>query len=162
MPDPEGQRPAPAPRRLAREARRRQLVAAAMPLAARHGLLELSLPDIAARARVTRNLLYHYFPRGRADVVLAVVAEAERQLTADWTGHPAPAPDQTNAAGLAAMLHHALAPTHAWRIHRMATGHSDPEVRTVVGDGAQRVVEALSRAYFGTAGPPPLVNVALR
>jgi len=37
------------------------------------GFTEFSLEEVAAHADVTRNLLYHYFPRGRPDVAVAVV-----------------------------------------------------------------------------------------
>jgi AcrR family transcriptional regulator len=104
-----------ASRRLSRQARRDQLVAAAMPLASRHGPAELSLDDVAKRAGVTRNLLYHYFPAGQADLVSAVVDEAERQLVGQ-------SPPQDLDEAISRLLDHALAPTHAWRIHRMARG----------------------------------------
>jgi AcrR family transcriptional regulator len=117
-----------------------------MPLAARQGLAELSLEDLAARVGVTRNLLYYYFPRGRADVVLAVAEEAERQLSADWVS-----------------LDHALAPTHAWRIHRMAAATAaDPELRAVVSRSAARRLRVLSDAHLGTSDPAPLAETALR
>jgi AcrR family transcriptional regulator len=102
-----------ASRRLSRQARRDQLVAAAMPLASRHGPAALSLDEVARRAGVTRNLLYHYFPAGETDLVGAVVDEAERQLVG-----PLPPRDLDDA--LSRILDHALAPTHAWRIHCMA------------------------------------------
>ncbi len=72
-------RPATA-RRLSRQARRDQLVSAAIPLVARHGPMDLSLDDVAERVGVTRNLIYHYFPGGRTDLITAVAEEAERQL----------------------------------------------------------------------------------
>lgn len=100
-------------RRLSRQARRDQLVSAAFPLVARHGPADLSLDEVAERAAVTRNLLYHYFPGGRADLVGAVVDEAERQLAGQ-------SPLQDLDQAIARVLDHALAPTHAWRIHRMA------------------------------------------
>src|SRR5947209_12590199 len=101
------------PRRLTRQARRDQLVAAAMPLLARHGPADLSMDDVAARVGVTRNLLYHYFPGGRADLVSVVVDAAERQILG-------PPGQRDPGAALSRILDHALAPTHAWRIHRMA------------------------------------------
>lgn len=158
-----GVTPAGAPaRRLSRDARRRQLIAAALPLAARQGLTGLALEDLAVRAGVTRNLLYHYFPRGRRDVVLAVVEEAGRQLT--W--HPPTEGIQdAPAAGhaiLTAMLDHALAPTHAWRIHRMAAGTTDPETRALIARFAGDRVQALSRAYLGTTDLRPIAVTAMR
>jgi AcrR family transcriptional regulator len=102
-----------ASRRLSRQARREQLVAAAVPLASRHGPAGLSLEEVAKRAGVTRNLLYHYFPAGQSDLVGAVVEEAERQLVGQSP------PNDLNQA-ISRILDHALAPTHAWRVHRMA------------------------------------------
>ena len=149
-------------RRLPREARRRQLIAAALPLAARQGLTGLSLDDLAVRAGVTRNLLYHYFPRGRRDVVAAVVEEAGRQLT----GHPPTegGQDATTAgpAILTAMLDHALAPTHAWKIHRMAAETTDPETRAIIAGFAGERVQAFSRTYLGTTDPRPIAVTAIR
>ena len=39
-----------------------------MPVVAEQGFARFSLDKVAARVEdVTRNLLYHYFPRGRPD-----------------------------------------------------------------------------------------------
>ncbi|HEY1523771.1 MAG TPA: helix-turn-helix domain-containing protein [Solirubrobacteraceae bacterium] len=100
-----------ASRRLSRQARRDQLVSAAIPLVARRGPADLSLDEVAERAGVTRNLLYHYFPRGRSDLVSAVLDDAERQLVGQ---------SQELDQAISRILDHALAATHAWRIHRMA------------------------------------------
>ena len=85
----------PTRRRLSPEVQREQLVAAAMPVVAEEGFADFSLGRIANRAGVTRNLLYHYFPRGRPDVALAVADEAGRQLTDDWvTDQTLPLPER--------------------------------------------------------------------
>ena len=55
-----------------------------MPVVARDGFFDFSLDEIAERAGVTRNLLYHYFPEGRPDVVLAVVERAGHELVDGW------------------------------------------------------------------------------
>ena len=52
------------PRRLSKVARRKQLISAAMPVVAAQGFADFSLDEVAARADVSRNLLYHYFPDG--------------------------------------------------------------------------------------------------
>jgi AcrR family transcriptional regulator len=139
-----------APRRLSRRARRDQLVAAALPLVARHGPADLSLDDVAERAGVTRNLLYHYFPAGRSDLVGAVVDEAERQLAG-----PARARDLDQA--ISRILDHALAPTHAWRIHRMA--RALPTLGSRVEATALAAIDAL-REFTGVE-PSPLAELAL-
>jgi len=66
----------------------KQLIACAMPVVAEQGFGGFSLETIAEQADVTRNNLYRYFPRGRPDIVLAVVAEAGRQLLGGWTVDP--------------------------------------------------------------------------
>src|SRR5262245_39522995 len=121
-----------APRRLSREARREQLVTAALPILASQGLSEFSLDEVAARAGVTRNLLYHYFPRGRADLALAVFRLAERQLAANWLfDESVPLADRV-AANLARITDHAFTPTHAWQVHRMSRAATEPELRDAV------------------------------
>jgi AcrR family transcriptional regulator len=147
-------------RRLARDARREQLLAAAMPVLARHGFADFSLEAIAERAGVTRNLLYHYFPRGRPDIVLAVVERAGRQLSHEALDEPRPLSDQW-AASIARIMEHALAPTHAWRIHRMARVTLDPEVASVVARFVDVVTSSIALQHLDTRDPPPLVRLAL-
>lgn len=136
-------------RRLSRQARRDQLVLAAIPLVARNGPGDLSLDEVAERAGVTRNLLYHYFPGGRSDLVGAVVDDAERQLVGSSPRHDL---DQA----ISRVLDHALAPTHAWRIHRMARGLP---ALTRPAESTAAAVDSL-RDFAGVDGSP-LTDVAL-
>lgn len=150
-----------APRRLERQARHEQLVEAALPVAAAQGLAELSLDDVAARADVTRNLLYHYFPRGRADLALAVCEQAGRLLTDDWVTDPSvPLPERL-AANNGRMIEHAMEPSDAWRVYRHARGSTEPEVREVVDRFVALVISNISLNHFGSPDPPPLAGVAL-
>jgi AcrR family transcriptional regulator len=150
-----------APRRLSREARRQQLVEAAMNVVADQGLAEFSLEDVAARADVTRNLLYHYFPRGRADVAIAVVDQAGRELTDDWvTDESLPLPERL-AANFERMSAHAFAPTDAWRIYRQARIADQAEVGEITKRYAEVVISSVSRNHLGTRTPPQLVHLAL-
>jgi AcrR family transcriptional regulator len=103
--DPEA-RPA---RRMAPERRRAQLVQAALASGAEHGYAGLSLDDVGERAGVTRNLLYHYFPRGRLDLYLAALERAGDELTGDFIV----APEQPLAERLAANTERAI--EHAGR-----------------------------------------------
>ncbi|HZU60441.1 MAG TPA: TetR family transcriptional regulator [Solirubrobacteraceae bacterium] len=124
-----------------------------MPVAARGGLSELPLEAVSARAGVTRNLLYHYFPRGRRDLALAVLTEAERQLDLAEPGPSDPLPR---------MLDHALAPTHAWRIHRWAAAAPDPEIREIAGQAADQLALKLALVHLSTPDPGALRMTALR
>jgi AcrR family transcriptional regulator len=150
------------PRRLSRPERSRQLVAAAMPVVARRGLSDFSLDEVAAGADVTRNLLYHYFPRGRADIVVAVAGEAGHRLTDDWiTDESVPLPERV-AANVGRMVEHAVEPSDAWRIYQLARGSSDPALRATVDRFEQVVITSISLNQLGTSDPPPLVRIALQ
>jgi AcrR family transcriptional regulator len=149
-------------RRLSRNERREQLVAAAMPVLARHGLRDYSLEEIAERAGVTRNLLYHYFPRGRPDVTLAVAERAAQQLTADWAVDETVPLEQRLAANFNRIAEHALRPTHAWQIHRLARAASEPELREMVARFVGVVTANVAQNHLGTSDPSPLVQLALR
>jgi AcrR family transcriptional regulator len=150
------------PRRLPRAARREQLVAAAIPVVARRGVSDFTLDEIATGADVTRNLLYHYFPRGRADVLVAVAEEAGRRLTAEWiTDESVPLPERV-AANVGRMVDHAAGPSDVWRIYQLAQGSNEPELRATVERFERIVIGSISRNQLGTADPPPLVEIALR
>ena len=149
------------PRRLSREARREQLVAAAMPIVAEQGFGDVSLEGIAESADVTRNLLYHYFPRGRPDVVTAVVERAGAELGSDWVIDESLPLSERLTANFERMLRHALGPSDAWRIHRRARAADQPEIDEIVSAYVERVIESISLNHLGTRRPPPLVHVAL-
>lgn len=149
------------PRRLPKGARRGQLVAAAMPVLAEQGFADFSLDDVAAPADVTRNLLYHYFPRGRPDIVLAVVRLAGEQLTGDWVTDEVLTLEQRQAANFARMLAHANDPSDAWRIHRKARAADVPELNEIVAGYLEKVISSVSLNHLGTPTPPPSVHLAL-
>lgn len=149
-------------RRLSKDERREQLIAAAMPVLARRGLRDYSLEEIADRAGVTRNLLYHYFPRGRPDVTVAVAERAAQQLTADWAVDETVALEQRLAVNFNRIAEHALRPTHAWQIHRLARAANEPELREMVTRFVDVVIANVAQNHLGTTDPPPLVGLALR
>ena len=145
---------------MSRVARRDQLVAAAMPVLAEQGLTDFALEQVADRAGVTRNLLYHYFPRGRSDVAVAVVERAGRELTGDWVFEELPLPELM-AANFARMSGHAMAPSDAWRVYRRARAVADPELDEIVARYAERVISSIALNHLGTPDPPPLVHLGL-
>lgn len=150
------------PRRLSKVARRKQLISAAMPVVAAQGFADFSLDEVAARADVSRNLLYHYFPDGRNDLVRAAAEEAGHRLTDDWvTDESIPLPERLSINN-ARMIEHAMAPSDAWTIYQLARGATDPELRATVDRFVEVVVTATSLNQLGTADPPPLARVALK
>jgi AcrR family transcriptional regulator len=150
-----------APRRLSRNARREQLVEVAMPVVADQGLTGFSLDDVAGRADVTRNLLYHYFPRGRPDLALAVAERAGREITDGWVTDETVPLEERVALNNARIAAHALQPTDAWRVNRLARSTTSPELRRVVDRFIGVVVANMSLNHLGTPDPPPLARLAL-
>ncbi|HEY2161665.1 MAG TPA: TetR/AcrR family transcriptional regulator, partial [Solirubrobacteraceae bacterium] len=138
------------PRRLSRDARRDQLIDVAMPLVAEHGLSGFSLDEVARRADVTRNLLYHYFPRGRPDIVLAVGERAGHELTDGWLTDEEIPLQQRMAANFARFLQHAEAPSDAWVIRRLGRASSEPELHGIIDRFEEVLIEGISLNNFGT------------
>jgi AcrR family transcriptional regulator len=149
------------PRRLTREARRQQLIELAIPIVAEQGFTEFSLEQLAERADVTRNLLYRYFPRGRPDIVAAVVREAGRELTNEWVTDPALSLEARLLANTERIAEHAFGSSSSWRIHRKARAADQTEISEVVTDYLDTVVANISLNNLGTPDPPARVRVAI-
>jgi AcrR family transcriptional regulator len=149
------------PRRMSREARRAQLSRLAVQAVARAGVDGPLLELVGEQAGVTRNLLYHYFPRGRQDLVLAAADEAGRELADGWVVDEALPLDERLAANFAHTLEHALGPSDAWLTFQQTRKSADPEIRAVAEAHLATVVGNIARNHLGTPDPPPLVRAAL-
>jgi len=150
------------PRRLPRGARREQLIDVAMPLIAEQGISAFSLDELARRADVTRNLLYHYFPRGRPDILVAVGERAGHELTDGWvTDESIPLPERM-AANFGRFLAHSEEPSDAWRIHRLGRASNEPELHAIIERFEEAVIIGISQNNFGTADPPPIARLAIK
>jgi AcrR family transcriptional regulator len=148
-------------RRLTKEARYEQLVELAMPVVAEQGFGEFSLEQIAEQAGVTRGNLYRYFPRGRPDIIAAVVEQAGRELTTGWIIDPELTLEQRLEANMARLAEHAFGLSYAWRIHRKARAEDQPEIAAIVDDYLNTVVSNISRNNLNTADPPPAVRATI-
>jgi AcrR family transcriptional regulator len=142
--------------------RRRQLTRCALAAIAESGSGDLSLDDVAERADVTRNLIYHYFPRGKRDLELAAVEEAAAQLTGDFDTDPDVPLDDKQERNLAGFVVHAWERSDAWQGYVELRSRLDPEVRAGVDRYRDSIVEAISLNNFGTASPGPHAYAALR
>jgi AcrR family transcriptional regulator len=150
------------PRRLPPLARREQLVDAATVEIARRGFADFSLDAVAARADVTRNLLYHYFPRGRIDVFLAALDRAGLELTEGWVTDAERSPEERFTENFDRVAHHVMAQTDAWRVYRQAQGLADREVRAVLRRYRDLVLANVSMNQLGNTDPQrPLARVGL-
>ena len=150
------------PRRLPYEARRAQLVEIAALVVADQGLADFSLDAVARGAHVTRNLLYHYFPEGRRDIVLAVAEYAGRLLTEGWVvDESVPLPERM-AANFQHLVEHAMEPSVAWRLTRLARSASDPEIHGIIDRYEEVAVSGVVLNQLGTTDAPPLVRIAIK
>ncbi len=148
--------------RMSSEERRRQLTQAALAAIAEDGLRELSLDEVAERAGVTRNLIYHYFPRGRIDLELAAVDEAAQQLSAGFDTDPAVPLAEKLPRNFDRFVHQAWERTDAWRTMVDASSRLDAEMRAKIEGHRDLVVAAVALNHFGSADPGPLAHTALR
>ena len=143
------------------EDRRAQLEAAAMEELATAGYEGLTLEAVAARAGVTRNLLYHYFPEGRLDLLRAAVERAGQELTEDWSVDPDVPLDQRVAANFARLVDHAARPTAAWAARRAAASSGDAKARATSERYTRLVVDMVAENNLGTRDPSPLARATL-
>jgi AcrR family transcriptional regulator len=149
------------PRRLTSESRRDQLVKAAAAVIAKQGYAGFSLDDVAERADVTRNLLYHYFPRGRIDLFLAALDRAGSQLTEGWVTDAEVPTDERTAANFELVADHVMKPSDSWLVYRQARGLADREVQAMLRGYQEIVLSSVAMNQLGTDDPPPAARVAL-
>ncbi len=150
-----------AARRLPPAERREQLIDAALTIAARRGYENLAFEKVANQAGVTRNLVYHYFPGGRQELLEAAVHRAGELLSSDWVTDPDVPLGERLAANLNRLMDHAAEPTDAWLLYRQGRGTVDPALLEIAAVYRERVIDNISLNQLGTSKPPPVVRIAL-
>jgi AcrR family transcriptional regulator len=149
------------PRRMPPAERREQLIDAAVSIAAQDGYENVAFEAVANRASVTRNLVYHYFPGGRQELIEAAVHRAGQVLSSDWiTDRQIPLPERL-AGNLNRMMDHAAEPTDAWLLYRQARGLVDPRLLEISANYRERVISNIALNQLGNPKPPQLVRIAL-
>ena len=151
-----------APKRMSPSDRRRQLTGIALEVIAESEGGELSLEAVADRADVTRNLLYHYFPRGKQDLELAAVKEAAAQLTGSFDTDPTLPLDEKAQRNLSGFVVHAWDRTDAWQAYINLRSRSDAEILARIDAYRDSIVEAIALNHFGTPAPGAHAHAALR
>lgn len=149
------------PRRLPPAERREQLIDSALAIAAQQGYENLAFEKVANRAGVTRNLVYHYFPGGRQELLEAAVHLAGEQLSSGWVTDPKIPLGQRLEANLNRMMDHAEEPTDAWQLYRQGRGTVDPGLLEIARQYRERVIGLIALNQLGTAEAPPVVRIAL-
>lgn len=151
----------PRARRLSPDARRDQLIDAAVAVVARQGHRGLTLDEVAERSGVTRSLIYHYFPRGRQDLFIAAVDRSGRELTEGWLVDSDTPIEERLAVNFARFFEHALEPSDIWLVHRQANIAGDPEVNELSAAYRGIVISAIALNDFGNDDPPAIVQAGL-
>jgi AcrR family transcriptional regulator len=149
------------PRRLPPAERRDQLIESALAIAAQNGYENLAFEKVANRAGVTRNLVYHYFPGGRQELLEAAVHRAGETLSSGWITDPDVPLRERLAANLNRMMDHAAEPTDAWQLYRQGRGAIEPNLLEIARHYRDRVIDTIALNQMGTTEPPPIVRIAL-
>jgi AcrR family transcriptional regulator len=150
-----------APRRLPPAERREQLIDAAVSVAARDGHERLSFDAVAKQAGVTRNLVYHYFPGGREELVEAAAHRVGELLSSEWVTDPEIPLAERLAANLNRMMDQAAGPTDAWVLYRQSRGLVDSRLTEIASRYRDRVISNIALNQLGDPKPPRLVRIAL-
>jgi AcrR family transcriptional regulator len=151
----------PRARRLPPAERRDQLIDSALAIAAQEGYENLAFEKVANQAGVTRNLVYHYFPGGRQELLEAAVHRAGEQLSSGWVTDPNVPLGERLTANLNRMMDHASEPTDAWQLYRQGRGTVDPSLLAIARLYRERMIDNIALNQLGTTDPPPIVRVAL-
>jgi AcrR family transcriptional regulator len=134
----------PAYTRLPVDERRRQLLARAVALFARHGYDELSMSRIARESGISKALLYHYFP-GKKRLFEAALAQAADEHLMRLQSHHDQPPGQRLLATLTLWLEWIDANRDAYVALQRSAGI--PEVREVIervrGETTHRLLDEL-------------------
>jgi AcrR family transcriptional regulator len=127
--------------RLDNDARRAQLLQLARKAFSDRSYDEVSIDDLAREAKISKGLLYHYFPTKR-DLYVAGLREIANELVARTSAIPTNlAPAERVRAGLDAYLDHITVHAHAFVALMRGGIGSDPEVAEVIEDVRRRLVE---------------------
>lgn len=147
--------------RLSPEDRREQLLDMGSQLFASRPYDEVWIEEIAERAKVSRGLLYHYFPTKRAFFAAMLRRETARMI--DLTA-PDPSADLLTqlTAGVDAYL--AYCEAHAQGIRLIYSGalSSDPEVQAIINQDLAYQEGRIIAAISPDREPHQLVRIAVR
>ena len=128
--------------RLDNDERRAQLLSLARTAFSNRAYDDVSIDDLAREAKISKGLLYHYFPTKR-DLYVAGLTQIANELVEAVTSIPGDlVPIERVRSGLDAYLDHITKHAHAFvSLMRGGIG-SDPEVALVIEDVRGRLFES--------------------
>jgi AcrR family transcriptional regulator len=150
----------PARRRLSKDARRAELLAAGERVFSERPFEDVSIDDIAAAAGVSKNLLYHYFS-GKRELYLEVISDSSDRMLAATEPDRSLEPMDQLAASLNAHLTYATEHATGY-IALIRGGASDDEVAAILAAAHDHVVARTLASLPFPDGAPPEVELAVR
>jgi AcrR family transcriptional regulator len=141
-------------------ARREALVAVALQAFSVRAFDEVSMDDVADEAGVAKGLLYYYFGSKRG-LYVAAVREAATRLRGRWDADSGAAPVERLAAGIDAYLDYAREHADGYRALIAGGVGTDPEVRALLAEERELVIERVVEGLGLRDAPAPL-RVALQ
>lgn len=154
--------PTPAYRRLSVEERRSQLLEAALSLFAQRAPEEVSLDDVAEAARVSRPLVYRYFPGGKQQLYEAALRSAAEELEQCFAEPPEGALTQRLSRALDRYL--AFVDQHDAGFSALLQGGSVVETSrtTAIVDGVRRAAAEHILDHLGVREPGLKLRMTVR
>jgi AcrR family transcriptional regulator len=148
--------------RLAPDARRDEILAAARTVVVEQGFSGASTSAVAERAGVTRGLVHHYFGNKR-DLFLAVLADLTASVPAavrtDLPEMPLDELVESNAVAFLDAFGHNR---EVWRALLGAEGIGDPEVTELMDGMRDRIVERMAVNWAEGREPTEELRLVLR
>jgi AcrR family transcriptional regulator len=151
-----------APRtRLDVDERRSQLLELGLELFGETNYDDIAIDDIAARASISKGLLYHYFGSKRGYYV-ATIRHAAAKLLAMLEPDPALSEEQRADEGIANYLMFVEARASAYLALMRSGIGTDPEVLGILDEAREVIVRRILVDGVGVESPTPLQRLALR
>jgi AcrR family transcriptional regulator len=147
-------------RRLTPERRRDQLLDVGAEMFTEHPYEDVLMEDVAARAGVSRGLVYRYFP-GKRDFFAAIFKrDSVRLLAASEIDAGLPMADQV-LAGLEAHLDYFVAHEHNILTANRGALSGDPTVQAIISDELATLRDRMLDALGQQGHPRQVASVAL-
>jgi len=146
-------------KRMEVDARRAQLVAIGLRAFSHRAYDDVSMEDLARAAKISKGLVYHYFPTKRRFYV-AALREAARQLLARTEPNDDDPPKERLKKGLESYV--AFVDEHARAYATLMRGGADRESRAVVDKTREALVARLYAAPELRGALTPRVRLAIR
>ncbi|HEV7754659.1 MAG TPA: helix-turn-helix domain-containing protein [Mycobacteriales bacterium] len=145
--------------RLRQDDRRRQLIGIGLEILATKPIHALSVDEVAARAGISRGLLFHYFATKQDYYAAVVRAAARRLLTAAQAG-PEVAPDRQLRSTVAAYVGFVVRHREPYLAFFRGGAGADPQIQAIY----EEVRDALTDRALAATGLPasPVTRLAVR